>query len=377
MALATPKSMTLGTGLSSYMVTRTLDGLMSRWTMPFWWACWIAWQTGTNSSRRCRSVSRRSSQKVVIGTPGTNSMAKNGTPPATPASSTLAMLGWSITARACRSWSNRRSIWAEPAPWRSSLRGTRRCTDSVWSAGQTSPIPPSPIFSRSRKRPANSSPATRASRGWRASTAGEPWSRTPRVCSSAASRRSTCSRRRGLPAHASSRNARRAAAGCRRAAANNDSSFIAPAPRGGGGSESGGPEYSRRRAAGERSRRPAGCLPVDDVLAGVVVHEPIAFVYRDGQETFPNGDRLVGLAQPVGPGAAVQVILAVVALAAVEVVVAVEPVEEIRPAVAPQDVVAGVAHEVVVAAAAGHVVAAARAVEPVVAPPAIDVVEGR
>ena len=37
MALATPKSMTLGTGLPSYIVTRTLDGLMSRWMIPFWW----------------------------------------------------------------------------------------------------------------------------------------------------------------------------------------------------------------------------------------------------------------------------------------------------------------------------------------------------
>jgi hypothetical protein len=32
--LATPKSITLGTGLSSYIVTRTLDGLTSRWMMP-------------------------------------------------------------------------------------------------------------------------------------------------------------------------------------------------------------------------------------------------------------------------------------------------------------------------------------------------------
>jgi hypothetical protein len=29
-AFATPKSITFGTGLSSYIVTRTLDGLMSR-----------------------------------------------------------------------------------------------------------------------------------------------------------------------------------------------------------------------------------------------------------------------------------------------------------------------------------------------------------
>ena len=37
---------------------------MSRWMIPFWWACWIAWQTGTNSSSRCRGVSRCSSQYV-------------------------------------------------------------------------------------------------------------------------------------------------------------------------------------------------------------------------------------------------------------------------------------------------------------------------
>src|SRR5207344_2607961 len=40
-ALATPKSIIFGTGRSSYSATRTLDGLMSRWMTPFWWACWI------------------------------------------------------------------------------------------------------------------------------------------------------------------------------------------------------------------------------------------------------------------------------------------------------------------------------------------------
>src|SRR5438445_483484 len=34
----------------------TLDGLMSRWMIPFWWACWIAWQTGTNNSSRSRAL---------------------------------------------------------------------------------------------------------------------------------------------------------------------------------------------------------------------------------------------------------------------------------------------------------------------------------
>ena len=63
-ALATPKSMTFGTGLSSIQRDRTLFGLISRWMIPFWWACWIAWQTGTKSSSRSRGLSGpgRSSQ---------------------------------------------------------------------------------------------------------------------------------------------------------------------------------------------------------------------------------------------------------------------------------------------------------------------------
>jgi hypothetical protein len=43
---------------------------------PFWWACWIARQTGTNSSSRSRGVRRLSSQYLVIGTPCTSSMTK-------------------------------------------------------------------------------------------------------------------------------------------------------------------------------------------------------------------------------------------------------------------------------------------------------------
>ena len=57
MALAMPKSMTLGTGLPSWSVTSTLEGLRSRWMIPFWWACCTAWQTWTNSSSRSRIVS--------------------------------------------------------------------------------------------------------------------------------------------------------------------------------------------------------------------------------------------------------------------------------------------------------------------------------
>src|SRR5262245_25812787 len=48
---------------------------------PFWWACCTAWQTGMNSSSRCRGVRRCSSQYLVIGTPLTRSITKYGRPP--------------------------------------------------------------------------------------------------------------------------------------------------------------------------------------------------------------------------------------------------------------------------------------------------------
>jgi hypothetical protein len=44
-ALAIPKSITFGMGFPSASVTSTLLGLMSRWMIPFWCACWTAWQT--------------------------------------------------------------------------------------------------------------------------------------------------------------------------------------------------------------------------------------------------------------------------------------------------------------------------------------------
>ena len=59
-ALATPKSMTLGSGTPSCSVTSTFEGLMSRWMMPFWWACWIARQTPA-SKFSARSTLPRSS----------------------------------------------------------------------------------------------------------------------------------------------------------------------------------------------------------------------------------------------------------------------------------------------------------------------------
>ena len=71
---------TTESGRPSWSVTRTLDGLTSRWMIPFWCACWIAWQTGTNSSNRCRGVKVFASQYSVIGTPWTSSMTKYGRP---------------------------------------------------------------------------------------------------------------------------------------------------------------------------------------------------------------------------------------------------------------------------------------------------------
>ena len=95
--------------------------------MPFWWACWTAWQTGTNSSSRCRGVRWCSSQYWVIGTPLTSSMTKYGRPAAVvPASRTLAMLGWSIRARACRSASKRASTCLESMPGLDELDGDQR-----------------------------------------------------------------------------------------------------------------------------------------------------------------------------------------------------------------------------------------------------------
>ena len=53
---------------------------MSRWMMPFWCACWIAWQTCTKSASRAGMASCCLSQYSVIGTPSTNSIAKYGRP---------------------------------------------------------------------------------------------------------------------------------------------------------------------------------------------------------------------------------------------------------------------------------------------------------
>ena len=64
--------------------------------------------------------------------PFTSSMTKNGRPESVvPASSTLAMFGWSIMARACRSASNRVSTAFESIPALMTLTATARFTVPV------------------------------------------------------------------------------------------------------------------------------------------------------------------------------------------------------------------------------------------------------
>ncbi len=90
-ALAMPKSMTLGTALPSTFATSTLEGFRSRWMIAFWCACWTPSQTCTNSSSRSRAASRWRSQYSLIGTPFTYSMTKYGRPRGVaPASNTFA-----------------------------------------------------------------------------------------------------------------------------------------------------------------------------------------------------------------------------------------------------------------------------------------------
>jgi serine/threonine protein kinase len=98
----------------------------------------------TRSDRWCWS------QNTWIGSPPTSSMTKKGRPESVvPASSTRAMFGWSIRARACRSAPKRAMTWRESIPALISLTATSRLTGSVCWAIQTVPMPPSPIGSMS------------------------------------------------------------------------------------------------------------------------------------------------------------------------------------------------------------------------------------
>ena len=97
---------------------------------PFWWACCTAWQTGTNSSSR--SAGRQVVLVAELGDGHALDQLHDEVRPArrrcAPASSTLAMLGWSIRARACRSASNRATTWRVSMPGLRTFRATLRRT---------------------------------------------------------------------------------------------------------------------------------------------------------------------------------------------------------------------------------------------------------
>jgi hypothetical protein len=75
-AFAIPKSITFGTGLPSWSVTRTFDGFRSRWMMPLRCACWMARQTSVKRARRSGVSSDALSQYSVTGIPLTSSITK-------------------------------------------------------------------------------------------------------------------------------------------------------------------------------------------------------------------------------------------------------------------------------------------------------------
>src|SRR5262249_42220362 len=68
-ALAMPKSITLGIAPPSCSITSTFDGFRSRWITPFWCACWTARQTARNNAIRSFVGILSRSQYWVIGAP--------------------------------------------------------------------------------------------------------------------------------------------------------------------------------------------------------------------------------------------------------------------------------------------------------------------
>ena len=165
-----------------------------------------------------------------------------------PPSSTLAMLGWSIRARAWRSCSKRCSTALESMPALMSLSATLRLTGSVCLATQTSPMPPSPIVfdqrvaaGDDRARPGDrrlvveSSPlSARVSRLGELlnSPVASGLATTGRLeAACAASNASTAARICGWPAQATSRNAARSAGDLLNASWKRDCSVIGCSPK--------------------------------------------------------------------------------------------------------------------------------------------------
>ena len=123
------------------------------------------------------------------------------------------MFGWSISASACRSASNRASTCLRVHPGLMSFTATSRWTGSVCSASQTAPMPPSPICSQqlvpagdhraAAARPRTASAVAPAA-GRRAVARRRPAGRSRKLpaWSWAASRASTRRRRAASPPHA-------------------------------------------------------------------------------------------------------------------------------------------------------------------------------
>ena len=93
--------MTFGTGTPSCIVTSMFEGLMSRWMMPFWCACWTAWQT-LDEQLEPRLGVEPLLVAVLDDRDALDVLHHEVGPPRSvlPASSTLAMFGWSIIASA-------------------------------------------------------------------------------------------------------------------------------------------------------------------------------------------------------------------------------------------------------------------------------------
>ena len=67
MALAMPKSMTFGMGTPSWGGDEDVGWLDVAMDDPFWWACWMAWQT---SIKRQPLDGGESVLVAVVGDPG-------------------------------------------------------------------------------------------------------------------------------------------------------------------------------------------------------------------------------------------------------------------------------------------------------------------
>src|SRR6516165_7260755 len=244
-----------------------------------------------NSSSRWRGVRWCSSQYRVIGTPLTRSMTKYGRPSGVvPASSTRAMLAWSIRASAWRSASKRAMTCRESIPALMSFTATSRLTGSVCWAIQTVPMPPSPMGSMSLYEPITV--PVPAAVGWsmvaRAST---PAGRSRRLsgAAAAASRASMWAIRASSPPHASRTYARRRSGPAAGGAADGDpepASGVRPVLLGGGERHA---QRGGRLLGAEAGEEPE----LDELgLAGVLGFEP--------PESLVQGEQAVAV--PLVPG---------------------------------------------------------------------------